>query len=82
MPIRVLFKGKNLTEDQQAILTAAFERTLHQLNLVDRNDPICEIVARKIMEVGAADGLDPVAISEAAFREFMRQGIVDDPTRG
>jgi hypothetical protein len=82
MPIRVLFKGKNLTEDQQAILTAAFERTLHQLNLVDRNDPICEIVARKIMEVGAADGLDPVAISEAALREFMRQGVVDDPTRG
>ena len=39
-------------------ITAAYERTLKVLGLADRNDPITELVARKIMEiveVGEAD---------------------------
>jgi hypothetical protein len=40
------------------------------LNLVDRNDAVCEIVAEKIMEVGATGASDPVAISEIAVRQL------------
>jgi hypothetical protein len=45
-------------------------RNLRLLNLVDRNDAVCEIVAEKIMEVGATGASDPVAISEIAVRQL------------
>lgn len=48
----------------------AFNRTLHKLNLVDRNDPICEIVARKVIEIGSTGASNAVAIAELAFRQF------------
>jgi hypothetical protein len=38
--------------------------------LKDRSDPICEIVARKIIEIGATSAGDPVAISEIAARQL------------
>jgi hypothetical protein len=45
------------------------------LGLVDRNYPVCEIVACKIMEIGATGASDPIAISDTAVRQlsaFMR----------
>jgi hypothetical protein len=37
-------------------LKQAFNLALNGLHLVDRSDPICEIVARKIIEIGL-DGI-------------------------
>ena len=47
------------------------ERTaaLRQLSLVDRNDPITEMIARKIIEIGATEN-DPVKISEMAIKRL------------
>ncbi|PWT90825.1 MAG: hypothetical protein C5B56_04810 [Proteobacteria bacterium] len=59
-----------MTPEQRHVLELAFRRTLRKLNLVDRNDPICEIVARKVIEVGATGVTNAVAISEIAFREL------------
>jgi hypothetical protein len=41
------------------------------LNLVDRNDPICEIVARKVIEIGSRGASDAVAIAEIAYRQLV-----------
>jgi hypothetical protein len=38
--------------------------------LKDRSDPVCEIVARKIIEIGASGASDPLAISEIAARQL------------
>ena len=33
-------------------MTEAYERTLRKLSLVDRSDPITELIAREIIEIG------------------------------
>jgi hypothetical protein len=36
-------------------LNAAYFRALRSLSLIDRNDPITEMLARKIIEIGATE---------------------------
>ena len=71
MPIARLLQNSNLGPAQQEILNLAFIRALRLLHLVDRNDPVCEIVARKIIEIGATGAGDPVVISEIAVRKLI-----------
>lgn len=68
MPINRLL-GNASTADAERI-NRAFVATLKSLQLVDRNDPICEIVARKVIEIDAAGTRDPHAIAKAAAREL------------
>jgi hypothetical protein len=48
----------------------AFDLALRSLHLVDRNDPLTEMVARRIIEIGTADERDPVEISKRAVRQL------------
>ena len=52
MPIRRLLEDAKFEPDEVAVLTRAFELALSALYLVDRDDPVCEIVARKVIEIG------------------------------
>jgi len=70
MPIHRLLRESKLSPEQVEQLSAAFNRALRTLNLVDRDDPICEIVARKVIEIGQSGLLDPRAIAEAAVKEL------------
>ena len=71
MPITALISANTkLTPKQWHILELAFNRTLRKLNLVDRNDPICAIVARKIVEIEATGVTNAIEISEIAFRQL------------
>ena len=70
MPINRLLIDSRLTSEERHVLSLAFDRTLHRLGLVDRNDPICEIVARKIIEVSAGGVTNAVAISDIALRHL------------
>jgi hypothetical protein len=70
MSINRLLQGSNLEPAEREVLNLAFIRALRLLHLVDRNDPICEIVARKIIEIGATGAGDPVVISEIAVRQL------------
>jgi hypothetical protein len=45
-------------------MSAAYEETLRVLQLADREDPITELVARKIIEVAGTGERDPKRISE------------------
>jgi L-serine deaminase len=51
-------------------LTPEERHALGKLGLVDRNDPICEMVARKVIEIGATGVTDAVAIAEMAVRQL------------
>jgi hypothetical protein len=42
--------------------------TLRALNLVDRNDPLAEMIASKVMEIGATGLKDPAEISKRAVK--------------
>jgi hypothetical protein len=53
-------------------LKAAYTYALRSLSVVDRNDrndPLTEMLARKIVEVGATES-DPAKISEIAIRRL------------
>lgn len=62
-------------------LAAAYEQTLQALALVDRNDPITELVARKIIEIGRSGIRDPKEISRIAAKQLgarCRVLVVED----
>ena len=49
MPIRRLLKDAKFELEEVAVLKRAFNSALSALYLVDRDDPVCEIVARKVI---------------------------------
>jgi hypothetical protein len=51
-------------------MSAAYEETLRVLQPVDRQDPITELVARKIIEVANTGERDPTRICEQALRDL------------
>ena len=69
MPINRLLKDSKLGAEEIARLNAAYSYALRQLSLVDRNDPLTEMLARKIIEVGAME-TDPAKISQMAVLYF------------
>ena len=70
MPIRRLLKENKFKPEEVAVLTRAFELALSALYLVDRDDPVCEIVARKVIEIGTISTHDPREIAEAAVQRL------------
>lgn len=71
MPIRRLLQESKLEPGEIEILTRAFDHALHSLSLVDRrDDPLADLVARKILEVGAIGVRDPAEISRIAVKQL------------
>ena len=64
MPINRLLKDKGTPEEIE-LLNKAFY-ALNLLGVVDRNDPLCDMVARKVIEVGATGISEPREIAEMA----------------
>jgi hypothetical protein len=65
-----LLAGCNLPPEQQHALKTAFNNVLKQLGLVDRGDPLCEMIARKVIETGKIGYSNAVAITEMVVRQF------------
>jgi hypothetical protein len=70
MPIKHLLDQSSFTPEHRQALELAFSHALRRLELVDRNDPICEIVAHKVIKIGASGADDAVAIAEMAVRQL------------
>jgi hypothetical protein len=51
-------------------LRIAFQKTLHVLHLVDRDDPVAEIVAKQIIQIASTGVRDPAQICEIALKQF------------
>jgi hypothetical protein len=65
-----LLQNSPLGPEEINRLAEAYERTLRALNLVDRNDPITQLVAKKIIEVGQTGLKDSAQISARAIKEL------------
>ena len=70
MLINRLLSGSKMEPEEIERLNRAFSLTLKSLNLVDRNDPICEIVARKVIEIARASGHDPKEIAKLTAKQL------------
>ena len=51
-------------------LVTAYEQTLRAIGLKDRNDPITEMIAKKIIEIAQTGVRDPAEISTLAIKEI------------
>lgn len=66
MPINRLLKDANYGPEDVDRLNRAFALALSILGLIDRSDPICELVARKIISIYAAGTREPEEIAKLA----------------
>jgi hypothetical protein len=70
MPIYRLLQNSPLGPERIALLVAAYEQTLKELDLVERSDPVTQLVAKKILEIGERGVNDADQISEIALKEL------------
>jgi hypothetical protein len=68
MTIHRLLQNIPLSPEDIGRLVAAYEATLTALELASRSDPITEIVARKIIEIGQTGVRDPIQIANLAIK--------------
>jgi hypothetical protein len=53
-------------------LNSAYAKALRMLDLIDRSDPVTEIVAKKVLEVGTSGVTDPQEIADAVVSHFRK----------
>jgi hypothetical protein len=70
MAIHPIFKTVGFEPDAILVLSAAYEDALRVLQLTDRQNPVREVVARKIIEVAQTGELNPKRIRERALIEL------------
>jgi hypothetical protein len=68
--IHRLLQGSSLGVEDVEQIAAAYQRTLRALSLKDRNDPITEMIARKIIEIAGTGLRDPAEVSARAIKEL------------
>ena len=73
MPIYRLLQNSPMRPDEIKVLADAYERTLRKLHLVDRNDPVTQLVAKKIIDLGQRGVRDPNKLIELAIKELRAQ---------
>ena len=69
MPINRLL-ADTLGPEEVRRLNLAYERTLSDLHLVDRDDPLTEIVAKKVIKLGLDGVRDPAEIAKAVIKDL------------
>jgi len=70
MSIHQLFRDTSFGPEEITLLVSAYEVTLKKLGLVDRDDPITQMIAKRIIELGQRGVLDPEHLSELAMRKM------------
>ena len=70
MPINRLLKDSKRTPEEIELLNKAFDLALQLLGVLDRDDPLCKMVARDVIDVGVAGISDPRSIAEMAVQRM------------
>jgi hypothetical protein len=70
MTIHRLFQDTAFGPDDIERLVMAYKQTLRALRLKDRNDPITQLVAEKMIAIGRTGIEDPAEISKLALKQL------------
>ncbi len=70
MTLRRLLRGSSVPPETIAQLSLAYSKTLRALNLVDRDDPVSEMVARQVIEIAGTGVRDPRQICRMAVAQL------------
>ena len=68
MAIYRLIASGSFDPNEIEAMTAAYETALVEIGLVDRDDPLTELIANSILTVAAIGERDPEKIKERALR--------------
>jgi hypothetical protein len=71
MPIHRLIQNLSLNQDDIDRLSAAYEDALRALHISDRDDPVNQIVAQRIIEGARAGVCDPRELFRMAIKDLM-----------
>ena len=72
MPIRAFIGRASFTPEQVAAMSEAFNAALVDIGLSDRQDPLAEIVARKVIEICRQGECDPKRLYELALKDIRQ----------
>jgi len=67
MPINRMLQREVFDPEQCQAMGSAYEAILRELKLTDRNDPLCGMLAEKVIELGKAGERDPNRLRERAM---------------
>ncbi|MDB5605140.1 MAG: hypothetical protein JWP25_2040 [Bradyrhizobium sp.] len=70
MAISRLLKSSTLEPEEIARLTKAYEQALYTLSVKDRDDPLTEMIAKKIIKIAQAGVHDAAQLSALAVAEL------------
>jgi hypothetical protein len=70
VPIHRFLQNKPMEPEDVSRITAAYEQALHSIGLVDRDDPIAEMVAKKVIQVAQTGVWDPADIAALTVVEL------------
>jgi hypothetical protein len=74
MPIYALLERQGVfTPEEITVLGNVFEDVLQTLGLVDRKDPVTEMVAKKVVELAVAGMRDPARLKALTIQAFTQQ---------
>jgi len=74
MPIYALLRNQGVfTPEEIIVLGNVFEDVLQTLGLVDRNDPLAEMIAKKVIEFATAGIREPDRLKAVTIQAFVRQ---------
>ena len=68
MPLYRLLQNAAFDPDAVAAMSAAFEEACRTLGLAERSDPLCNLVAEKILECARTGERDPIRLRECALQ--------------
>lgn len=70
MAIYRILQNSPLGPDEITRLSQAYEKALRTVGVQDRNDPLTELIAKKIIEVGQTGLKDPAEICGRAIEDL------------
>ena len=73
MPIQRLLEKSAFEPEHVKAMTTAFDEACHALGLANTDDPLREMVARKIIDIGMTGERDSRRIFERAIRELQNK---------
>jgi hypothetical protein len=70
MAIYRILQNRPMGPEEISRLTAAYEQALRGIGLVDRDDPLSEMVAKKVIQIAQSGVRDPKDIAALAVMEL------------
>ena len=70
-----IFKYEAFLPQHISVMGHVFEHVLRTIGLVDRQDPLAEKVAKKVIEIAQTGDCDPLRLKELTLRAFDEERV-------